>query len=370
MSEFQYSLSSLYINPTRYCNLKCCHCWLSPPYKDTYSGKEDELSANELIKVVRAAIGLGLSLVKLTGGEPLLRDDLDPLLEFCQEAKIEVIIETNGTLVDEQRARKLKRLGVSFISVSLDGGNKSINDNFRGIEGAFDLAIKGIRSLIIAGFTPQIITCLHRENLEHFDEFIELLNKLGVKDLKINTINDIGRAQKPDLKNNSLSIREILSFHKRLAAFKEKFPHRISLDIPPAFKQLEELKDGAKCGIFGILGILPKGEVSICGIGLHLSDLIFGSLRGLSQAQANEKLRDIWVNNEKLNEIRRDVPNNFSGVCGKCAMKKLCLGKCRADTYYHQGNFSSSYWFCQAAYDQGLFPQTRLMPEGYVAVKQ
>ena len=73
-------LDSLYINPTKYCNLRCRHCWISPPNKDELKEGDKELSIEEIINVVKEAEKLGLSSVKLTGGEPLLRKDISVLV--------------------------------------------------------------------------------------------------------------------------------------------------------------------------------------------------------------------------------------------------------------------------------------------------
>ena len=112
-------LGSLYLNPTRYCNLRCAHCWVSPPYSEKLSEDSGELSIDEMIGIVREAGLLGLANLKLTGGEPLLRQGIERLIEFSVSSGIAVWIETNGTLITENMARVFKDMGVSDISVSL-----------------------------------------------------------------------------------------------------------------------------------------------------------------------------------------------------------------------------------------------------------
>ncbi|MBI4708055.1 MAG: radical SAM protein [Candidatus Omnitrophica bacterium] len=358
-----YVLDSIYINPTRFCNLRCCHCWLNPPFVNQYSKQDDELSVEEWINIARGAMPLGLNSIKLTGGEPLLRKDFLPFFEFCRKSGIKVIIETNGTLVDEKTARMFARTKVSVVAVSLDGANSLINDSFRGVKGAFKQAVSGIKNLIKAGLYVQVITCLHRANAASFGEFIGLLNSLGVENLKINIVNHMGRAEIRRRDKKLFSVKEVINFSRRLAAIKKAFGHKINLDVPAAFKKIDELGEDCTCGIFGILGILSTGEVSLCGIGMHTEDLIFGRLKGKSPNVIKAELKDIWENNRKLRQLRKDIPRNLQGVCARCLMKNRCLGKCRAESYYHHKHFLSPDWFCQQAFDKGFFPETRLIPK-------
>jgi SynChlorMet cassette radical SAM/SPASM protein ScmF len=362
----EYEINGLYINPTRFCNLRCSHCWINPPFVSGHKISETELAIEEWINIIRAAQPLGLNAVKLTGGEPLLRNDYESLFDFCRQNNIAVIIESNGTMIDKKMAQMLKRFEISLVAVSLDGVSARINDSFRGVNGAFDLTVSGISNLVECGVALQVITCLHRENANNFDAFLSFINSLGVGEIKVNVINHIGRADQMMHQKQSLSVKEVLDFSSKMSHYKNIFKRKLSLDIPAAFKKLEELDDECTCGVFGILGVLSNGDVSICGIGSHMDDLIFGSLKNKTLTQMQEILAQIWGSNHKLKELRRDVPLRLEGVCGKCLMKTRCLGKCRAESYYHYGHFRAPDIFCQTAFEQGLFPFTRLMPESSI----
>ncbi len=354
------SLNSLYINVTRFCNLGCKHCWLAPPRREELKEEDREMSIKEIIAIVKATQELGLDSIKLTGGEPLLRNDLEDLLRFCLDSDIEVDVETNGTLVSKKVARMFAKYELNHISVSLDGFSEEKHDFFRGQKGAFKLTVKGIENLINEGCHVQVITSLYKENLKGFPYFLRLMRKLNVSDIKINTICSIGRGEA--LKNAGLTptVREILDFSKKLRKMSENFPGSVYLDIPIAFKALAEIKHhgGHVCAIKNILGILSDGSVSICGIGYLDEDLLFGNVR--SQPSL---LKEIWLNNPVLNRIREEIPSKLEGVCGICVFRNRCFGNCIAESYYNTRRLTAPYWFCQKAYVEGFFPSTRLIPE-------
>ncbi|MCK4851695.1 MAG: radical SAM protein [Candidatus Omnitrophica bacterium] len=356
----EFLLDSLYINPTRFCNLRCRHCWVSPSFKEDPAEKDDEMSMAEIIDIVREARGLGLDSIKLTGGEPLLRKGIEELLEFCAVSGVEVMIETNGTLVTKAVAGMFRKFKVSHVAVSLDSASEETHDLFRGQKGAFRRTLDGIRNLRDEYFSPQVIVSLYKENLTGFSRFIRLMQGLKVSDVKINTISSIGRGG--DMRDTGLipSVAQVLAFSKELCKISEGFQGSLFLDIPLAFKGLEEIKyrGCGVCSIKNILGILSDGSVSICGIGLVNDELIFGNVRGDPSL-----LNEIWRHDPVLKQIREGIPSKLEGVCGICVFRNRCLGGCRAEVYHNTGSLFAPYSFCQEAFEKGLFPSTRLIPE-------
>jgi SynChlorMet cassette radical SAM/SPASM protein ScmF len=355
------NLTSLYINPTKYCNLCCKHCWIAPPNREKVAGGDGEISVKEMIEVIKVAKELGLLSVKLTGGEPLLRPDLKGLLEFCSVSDIGVWIETNGTLITEDTVQMLKDTSVSFISVSLDSSIEDKHDAFRGRIGTFKQTVQGIKRLVKEGFTPQIIMTLYRENINDFGHFLSLMKQIGVDDVKVNIISCIGRGHEMQLSGMVPTVREVLDFREELKSLKKSFNGYVFLDIPAAFKSLEDLKkrNFGKCAVKNILGLLSDGRVSLCGVGYLDEKLVFGNITGNTAA-----LKDIWLHNPTLKRIREDIPLKLEGVCAVCVFKNMCMGSCRAEAYYEGGDLiTAPSRFCQEAYEEGLFPKTRLVPE-------
>ena len=359
-SSYHFKPRSFYINPTRFCNLKCKHCWIEPPVKKDQGIEEDELSIEEIVDIVKEAQKLGVTSVKLTGGEPLLRKDLSPLLEFCAESGIETVIETNGTLITKDVAEMLVKFRVRHISVSLDSAFGEMHDFFRGQKGAFRQTVRGIRMLKDAGMSPQVIMSLYRENLVGFEEFVKFMEDLEISDVKINIICPVGRGEYMQNAELAPTVKEVIDFSKKTEGIRESFRGSLYVDIPAAFKDLKEIKNGkcSGCSVKNILGLLPDGSISICGIGFLDKDMIFGNIR-----KDHALIGDIWHNNVFLKRVREQVPSKLEGICGKCVFRNTCLGGCRAHVYHNTGSITAPYWFCQEAYDQGLFPATRMVPE-------
>ncbi|MBN2589439.1 MAG: radical SAM protein, partial [Sedimentisphaerales bacterium] len=128
-------------NITRACNLKCIHCYNDSGIKKA----DDELNTIEAKAVLDDLKKFGVPSVLFSGGEPLMRPDLFELIEYATSLGLRVVISTNGTLITKEIAQKIKQCGVSYVGISLDGIGE-VNDKFRGVEGAFERAVTGIRN--------------------------------------------------------------------------------------------------------------------------------------------------------------------------------------------------------------------------------
>jgi radical SAM protein with 4Fe4S-binding SPASM domain len=125
--------------------------------------------------------------------------------------------------------------------------------------------------------------------------------------------------------------------------------------MPDAFKKIQNFFNGnnAQCHIFNIIGVIATGDVSICGIGKMEPDLVIGNIR-------DHNLADLWENSSVLNDLRETVPRDLKGICGKCILKNLCLGTCRAHAFVLSRDLTAPDRICQEAYEMGLFPETRI----------
>ena len=133
-------------NITRQCNLKCVHCYAHA--KATH--QENELSTEQGKQLIDDLAAMGVPVLLFSGGEPLMREDLPELAEYAVKKGMRAVISTNGTLITKDVARTLKKIGLSYVGISLDG-MKDINDKFRGVDGAFDAAMEGIKNAQEAG---------------------------------------------------------------------------------------------------------------------------------------------------------------------------------------------------------------------------
>lgn len=356
LPESRHQLRTAYIY-FKYCNLKCRHCWINPPYSDSVVVREDEASLSEIISALEECRSLGMDSVKLTGGEPFTRKDILEFLDYLKNNKIKINVETNAVLIRERQAQALKEAGAWLVGVSLDGPTAQTHESLRGVEGSFHAALEGIKALKEQGLNIQVIISLWKGNKDQIKSTISLARAMGASSVKINPINNICRADIMQENEETLSVGETIGFYNRLTDELKKEPAiKVLFDIPPAFRPLEDVRLGriSTCGIFNILGILGDGKISICGIGSSVDTLVLGRI-------GQERIKDIWEHHPVLQQIREQVPEKMEGICGRCMLKHYCLGKCRAEAYYTHGSLLAPLSFCQAAYAEGLFPESRLI---------
>ncbi|OGP97755.1 MAG: 12,18-didecarboxysiroheme deacetylase [Deltaproteobacteria bacterium RBG_19FT_COMBO_52_11] len=157
------------------CNLKCVHCYSQSQNRE-YSG---ELSTEEGQALIEDLARFGSPVILFSGGEPLLRKDLLDLVRMATDRGMRAVISTNGTLITKKIAGELKRIGLSYVGVSLDGMRET-NDRFRGVEGAFDTALRGIHHCQEAGIKVGLRFTINRRNVQDIPEIFNLLEKENI----------------------------------------------------------------------------------------------------------------------------------------------------------------------------------------------
>jgi radical SAM protein with 4Fe4S-binding SPASM domain len=161
-------------NITRACNLKCVHC-----YNDSGGGAAcDELSTEEAKVVLDDLARFDVPSVLFSGGEPLMRPDLFELIGYAGRLGMRTVISTNGTLITTDVAKKIKQRGISYVGISLDGVGE-VNDKFRGVPGAFDRAVQGIKNCRDAGVRVGLRLTLTKRNIQDLEglfDFFEAEN--------------------------------------------------------------------------------------------------------------------------------------------------------------------------------------------------
>jgi SynChlorMet cassette radical SAM/SPASM protein ScmF len=346
-------LNQLYFYLTEGCNLACSHCWLSPGMD---SGGRT-LPLELFVAAVREARPLGLSRIKLTGGEPLLHPRFLKMLEFAGGEGLDLTLETNGYLLGEKVAHKIARCSNPFVSVSLDGVDEATHDAIRGVAGSFHRGRRAVELLVSAGVSTQIIMSVMGDNSHQLAAMVDLAEAIGAHSVKFNVLQPVGRGEAVIQGGGGLGVRELirlgLKVDTELSAGR-KMP--LIFDYPPAFRPLSlfHRREGNDlCGIMNILGVLASGHYALCGIGEQVPELIFGEVN-------NDSLEEIWKEGEVLKAIRRGLPEKLSGVCSRCLMRHHCLGSCLAQNYYRSGSFWAPFWFCEEALEAGLFPASRL----------
>ncbi len=164
-------------NMTRRCNLKCVHCYAHAKDMD-FKGKE--LTTDEGKRLIDDLASFGSPVMLFSGGEPVLREDLPDLIDYTVKKGMRAVISTNGTLITEEKARIFAKFSLSYVGVSLDGIGE-VNDSFRGVKGAFDKAIDGIRNAKGAGIKVGLRFTIHRGNFKEIPMVFDLIEREGIE---------------------------------------------------------------------------------------------------------------------------------------------------------------------------------------------
>jgi heme b synthase len=292
--------------------------------------------------------GVGNPIIILTGGEPLLRPDIFEIAAYGTGKGLKMVMAPNGTLITRKNARKLSDSGIKRISISLDGATADVHDRFRGVDGAFDGALKGLKTARDAGIEFQINTTVTRSNLDQIPYIQELAVKLGAVAHHIFLLVPTGRGKY--LVDQGITAEEYertLNWfydQKKVTPLQLKAtcaPHYYRIlrqrakmeNIPVDFKThgLDAVTRGCLGGT-GFCFISHRGIVQPCGF-LHLN---CGDV-------TRETFRDIWTGSDIFLSLRD--PDRLTGKCGQCEYRRVC-GGCRARAYESTGDYLAEEPLC------------------------
>ncbi len=163
-------------NLTRTCNLKCLHC-----YTDSDATRyRDELGTEECKKVLDDLGEFGIPAVLFSGGEPLIRPDFFELAEYARHLDLHVVVSTNGTLIDRRMAERFMELKFAYVGISLDSAEAAVHDRFRGVEGAFERTLRGLRHCIEIGQKVGLRLTLTRQTGNDLPAVFDFIESEGV----------------------------------------------------------------------------------------------------------------------------------------------------------------------------------------------
>lgn len=177
-------------NMTKQCNLRCIHCYATA----TKHKAEDEFTTDQAKAFMDDVAAYGSPVFLFSGGEPFIRDDLIELIGYADTIGLRPVISTNGTLITEEKARAAKKAGVKYIGVSLDG-LQEVNDRFRGVNGAFDAAIKGMRNSLQADVKTGLRFTITKHNRDDLPGVLLKLQEIGVNRCCVYHLDYTGRAK-------------------------------------------------------------------------------------------------------------------------------------------------------------------------------
>ncbi|MBF0227577.1 MAG: heme b synthase [Desulfobacterales bacterium] len=329
---------------TRNCNLSCIHCRASAT-KGPYLG---ELDTDFCFKVIDEIASVGNPIVILTGGEPLLRNDIFEIAAYGTSKGLKMVMAPNGTLITKDIAEKMVASGIKRISISIDGPNKESHDSFRGVTGAFEGAMRGIEIAKSAGIEFQLNTTITKLNFEKFPDILELAVNLGAAAHHIFLLVPTGRGKY--IFDNSISSEE---YEKTLNWFYEQ-RSKINLQLkatcaPHYYRILRQraAKEGKSVNFetYGLDAVTRGclGGTSFCFIS-HVGVVQPCGFLDLNCGNVKETpFSKIWSDSSIFLSLR-DF-SNLKGKCGRCEFKKVC-GGCRARAYEVTGDYLDEEPLC------------------------
>ncbi len=318
---------------TRQCNLTCPHCYSAATRKPL-----NELTTEESLSILDQLEALGGEWLGWTGGEPLLRTDLELMVRYAADHGFtRQGVTTNGIPLTKQRAVSLKAAGMTSVQISIDGSTAEKNREMRRATlEEFELVLQAIRHCHDVGLTVDLAMLLGRFTLEDADPFLEMADREGVKYVRFCGFVPAGRGKRPDMV-------ERLMFNGHLPELKEFVEAAVYCAQPvpmfdPAFGPTPPNYEFHDC-IAGIemLYISCTGDVYPC-TSLLDKRFIVGNLR-------ERTLSDIW-NDPKMTEIANFPREQIHGHCKECEQFSGCKGACRGVTYAHTGDLYASFPVC------------------------
>jgi 12,18-didecarboxysiroheme deacetylase len=323
-------------NATQRCNLKCVHCYAHAKAL----ANDNELSTREGKKLIDDLAGYGAPVILFSGGEPLVRKDLPELAGYAVDKGMRAVISTNGTLIKAKLARTLKRIGLSYVGISLDG-MQEINDRFRGVSGAFQSAMDGIKNCQDAGIKVGLRFTINKFNVDEIPHIFNLIEEMDIPRVCFYHLVYAGRGTElveEDLTHEATrsAVDLIINETKRLHDIgkpKEVLTVDNHADGPHLYLKLrKEDPQRAK----GVLELLQwnEGNNSGRGIGCVSWD---GEVhpdqfwRHLSLGNVRQRpFSEIWTDlSNPLLEKLKEKKKHVKGRCADCRWLDICGGNFR-----------------------------------------
>jgi Fe-coproporphyrin III synthase len=336
-------------NCTRTCNLRCVHC-----YMESAAAKYDnELNTEEAKGLIDDLAAFKVPVLLFSGGEPLIRPDFFDLASYAIDKNIRVTISTNGTLIDKKMAKEIKKLGVGYVGISLDG-MAELNDEFRNTPGAFKAALKGIRNCLDVDQRVGLRFTLNRRNYSDLENILQLVEQEGIPRVCFYHLVYSGRGSKlieEDLDRDStrqamdIIIDQALYFQQKGL---DKEILTVDNHADGIYIYLRLLKENAKRAEI-VKELLLNNGGNRTGIAIGQIDNIgnvhadqftqnhtFGNIR-------ERKFSEIWTDlSDPILAGLKDRKPLLKGRCAGCQWLQLCNGNFRSRAEAVSGDFWES----------------------------
>jgi len=343
------------------CNLRCIHC-----RRMTVSDQllPQDLTTSDAFRMIDEIVRVGRPVFVLSGGEPLFRPDIFDIARYASDAGLPVALATNGTLIDDEVAERIRKSGVQRASISFDGADAVTHDAFRGLQGSFDAAVRGFRALRKAGIPVQINTTVANHNKEQLDAMVRMAKSMDAIGLHLFLLVPVGCGVQiaEEQMINAREYEAVLNWMYDMERSEPQLqlkatcaPHYFRImhsrraderrgggtgELPASYDrqvhghpqgQMHAATKGCLAGT-GVCFVSHRGEVFPCGY----LPVEAGNIH-------RQTFAEIWQDSELFAELRD--PDLLEGKCGFCQFKKVCSG-CRARSFGVTGNYMAEEPFC------------------------
>ena len=326
------------------CPLRCVYC--SNPLE--YARHGDELDTSAWLRVFREAEDLGVVQLNLTGGEPLVRDDLEALVQGARALDLYTNLITSGIPLTPERLRRLRALGLDNVQLSVQDVTAAGSDRIAGLR-SFERKLEVAAWVKELGMPLTLNVVLHRDNLDHVPEIIALAERLAVDRLELANTQYLGWA----LLNRRalLPTREQLDRARRAAAEARR---RLKGRIEVLFVLPDYYSEFPKACMDGwgrrFLLLSPDGLALPCHVAHTLPGVEWANVR-------DRPLSEIWHRSPGFELFRGEAW--MPEPCRSCDRRALDFGGCRCQAFHLTGNAAATDPACSLSPDHGLIETAR-----------
>lgn len=315
-------------------------CPFNCPYCGSGGGRvrENELTTKECLELIKELKELDCERVSLIGGEVFLRSDWMEIVEALVREEIRVNVISNGYIITEKEAARLKTCGVESVSISIDG-TEAIHDKYRQ-KGSYQKALDALEKLQAKRIPISVITTLNSENVQCLDMLYRELIKYPLYAWQLQACSPMGNALGNQISYafDHKNVIEFVSRTSKTAPFAVGVADNIGYFTPEegsirGNKSGEAFFTGCSAGLSSV-GIDSVGNVRGCE-SMNDPKFIEGNVR-------DESLISIWNDPERFSYNRKFVPECLTGKCSTCRMGEYCGGGCRSLNYFIHGRMYES----------------------------
>ena len=316
-------------NLTRRCNLECAHCYIAA---GSWHTSDDEMPTADCLRVVDEILEVSPApMLILSGGEPLLRADLETIASRATSGGATVVVGTNGTRLTTARIRSLKAAGVRGVAVSVDSLDPAYHDRFRHGAGSLDQTLEAIERLRDEELDFVVQTTVTRGNVDEIPRLVSWAAEKGAVSFNCYFVVATGRAEgmrglSPE--ENDRVLAELVRLgreHRGRMMVRSKCQPQIMRHAHETDPDsgLLDYSTRCPCGV-QYCRITPEGKVTPCPyMPVEAGDLSVDSFG------------EIWRGSAVFRELRFDA---LGGRCGRCEYRVVC-GGCRARAFAESGDW-------------------------------